>query len=291
SVDVTGRTLLFCFLKALLKRNDFVCFVAFELPPDVYMDIVDSQSRSRIIIVDNNSDPLGWISATASLQANNAGVVNAVMTEIKEKCSSFTEAPPKVSIVFDCLSKLVLNSPTCTCQILNQLTRSQAQYQVGQIVGLIHADLHEKEVLNAVSSICSSVLEVFENDSGEKETYCKILHIKKTGKVLKKRQTYTIGDDYVLAESREEDWTTPKAAQQEITSEKPVDPTSNLTFNLKLTDAEEKARANIQLPFMHNSTSLLVSSGNNAQESSQIFYQPDAADDFDEDDPDDDLDI
>lgn len=61
-----------------------------------------------------------------------------------------------------------------------------------------------------------------------------------------------------------------------------ADPTSNLSFNLSLTDDQKKARADVQLPYLK------------AQETEQkavITYHPDEADDFDEEDPDDDLDI
>ena len=63
-----------------------------------------------------------------------------------------------------------------------------------------------------------------------------------------------------------------------------VDPTSNLSFNLKLSEVDRNARAKLSLPYMfHDKPS------NAAQ--ANIFYQPDDADDFDEDDPDNDLDI
>ena len=69
-----------------------------------------------------------------------------------------------------------------------------------------------------------------------------------------------------------------------------VDPTQNLTFNLKLTDDERQARSNLKLPYMHHEekTSEIVVK---PMGEGKVFYQPDEADDFDDDDPDDDLDI
>ncbi len=69
-----------------------------------------------------------------------------------------------------------------------------------------------------------------------------------------------------------------------------ADPTKNLSFNLRLTESEKQARSQVKLPYMLDQGQKAVhferSSG-----SGQIIYQPDDADDFDEEDPDEDLDI
>lgn len=98
-----------------------------------------------------------------------------------------------------------------------------------------------------------------------------------------------------------------------------TDPAANLTFNLRLSDSEREAKEKLALPFMFSkekykrfhmfqtfhagfflitdlqkSPSLfsrktaLLSSGPG---SGQIVYEPDANDDYDEEDPDDDLDV
>ena len=69
-----------------------------------------------------------------------------------------------------------------------------------------------------------------------------------------------------------------------------VDPTQNLTFNLKLTDNERQARSNLKLPYMYHEEKKSELAVNSVGEG-KVFYQPDEADDFDEDDPDDDLNI
>lgn len=69
-----------------------------------------------------------------------------------------------------------------------------------------------------------------------------------------------------------------------------VDPTQNLTFNLKLTDNERQARSNLKLPYMYHEEKKSDVAVNSVGEG-KVFYQPDEADDFDEDDPDDDLNI
>ncbi|KAI0374221.1 hypothetical protein BV20DRAFT_1011008, partial [Pilatotrama ljubarskyi] len=76
-------------------------------------------------------------------------------------------------------------------------------------------------------------------------------------------------------------------------SKKPVlqtqnapDPTQNLSFNLNLTPEQQRSRAQVPLPYAHEGK---PTEQNNAP--AAILYDPDSADDLDDDDPDEDLDI
>lgn len=60
-----------------------------------------------------------------------------------------------------------------------------------------------------------------------------------------------------------------------------------LSFNLNLTPEQQQSRANVPLPYAHKGESDRRAS----QSSGAILYDPDSADDIDDDDPDDDLDI
>ncbi|KAI8637726.1 Elongator complex protein 5 [Parasitella parasitica] len=68
------------------------------------------------------------------------------------------------------------------------------------------------------------------------------------------------------------------------------DPTANLSFNLTLTDEQRRTKENLVLPYM-KAQQLEVSIEEEKKSSGLIYYDPDAADDFDDEDPDDDLDI
>ena len=72
-----------------------------------------------------------------------------------------------------------------------------------------------------------------------------------------------------------------------------MDPASNLTFNLRLTNSEKVARSNTVLPYLFTDSSKLthLSRKSNHGCGGDVIYRPDDADDFDEEDPDDDLDI
>ncbi|TFK41107.1 hypothetical protein BDQ12DRAFT_678911 [Crucibulum laeve] len=64
------------------------------------------------------------------------------------------------------------------------------------------------------------------------------------------------------------------------------DPTKNVSFNLSLTSSQQESRANVPLPYAHEGRAL-----ENQPTPGAIFYDPDSADDIDDDDPDEDLDI
>ncbi|KZS92975.1 hypothetical protein SISNIDRAFT_508482 [Sistotremastrum niveocremeum HHB9708] len=73
-----------------------------------------------------------------------------------------------------------------------------------------------------------------------------------------------------------------------LSNEEAPDPTKNISFNLSLTEEQQKSRSQVPLPYAHTSDPATSGSGNRA---SEILYDPDSADDIDDDDPDEDLDI
>jgi len=62
------------------------------------------------------------------------------------------------------------------------------------------------------------------------------------------------------------------------------DPTQNISFNLQLTVEQQQSRAQVPLPYAHEGNPIPT-------QSAAILYDPDSADDIDDDDPDEDLDL
>ena len=58
-----------------------------------------------------------------------------------------------------------------------------------------------------------------------------------------------------------------------------------------MTDDERQARSNLQLPYMYHEKKTNSEVTVHPSGEGKVFYQPDEADDFDDEDPDDDLDI
>lgn len=74
---------------------------------------------------------------------------------------------------------------------------------------------------------------------------------------------------------------------QKVPIEAAPDPTQNLSFNLSLSESQQQSRAKVPLPYVHEGKHIDIIRSNQGV----IFYDPDSADDIDDDDPDDDLDI
>ncbi|KZW03390.1 hypothetical protein EXIGLDRAFT_759252 [Exidia glandulosa HHB12029] len=70
--------------------------------------------------------------------------------------------------------------------------------------------------------------------------------------------------------------------------QEPNDAMSGLSFNLSLTSEQQEARSRVALPYAHTGQPKPSGAGAGAGE---IIYDPDSADDFDEEDPDDDLEL
>lgn len=64
-----------------------------------------------------------------------------------------------------------------------------------------------------------------------------------------------------------------------------MDEINKMSFNLTLTDTEKIARSQVVLPYTNSG------SGDTSLQQGRIHYSPDDADDLDEEDPDDDLNI
>ncbi len=80
-------------------------------------------------------------------------------------------------------------------------------------------------------------------------------------------------------------------------------PTKNLTFNLSLTESQQNSKLKVPLPYEHEGKSLFKTismmlnflpgkpSDLARPQAAHILYDPDSADDLDDEDPDEDLDI
>ncbi|CAG8634295.1 14714_t:CDS:2 [Racocetra fulgida] len=110
---------------------------------------------------------------------------------------------------------------------------------------------------------------------------CVIEHRKKSGKVFYERNVYHVDES-----------TNGLIIQfaKEITDDMNVkdnDTVANMSFNLSLTEEQKKAKNDIILPYIK----INMKKKKNDSSGGIIFYEPDANDDFDEEDPDDDLSI
>ncbi|KAG2176109.1 hypothetical protein INT43_005342 [Umbelopsis isabellina] len=123
----------------------------------------------------------------------------------------------------------------------------------------------------------------------------KIMWKRKSGKILHETNAIRFDGQRVVVSSAIQDEEEP---EDELEAPVAADPTANLSFNLTLTDEQRRAKEKLVLPYMkaQNRGVVEVDSGDRSgnvepPSTGSIYYEPDAADDFDDEDPDEDLDI
>ncbi|KAG0337904.1 hypothetical protein BG004_007443 [Podila humilis] len=112
---------------------------------------------------------------------------------------------------------------------------------------------------------------------------CEVEHKRKSGKVAKETNAYHLGSprgDVVVVNVWDVVGDMPDIDKLDLEESQTADPAANLSFNLNLTEEQRQAKNDTVLPYLKTQ-----------ETSGAIYYEPDAADDFDDDDPDDDLTI
>ncbi|KAJ3280877.1 hypothetical protein HK104_000350 [Borealophlyctis nickersoniae] len=212
------------------------------------------------------------------------------------------ESSQKITVLLDSLNSLILGHPLSkAADLVKRL--SNLSSDVVRIIVPFHGDipsLHSAPAMTIdaiLAHLCTTYINVrHSKDVARGEDFvsldaqspagavCDVIHKKKSGRVARElvyfevsqstgRLIFTVFDDMKGME---------EGVQQLKVSTAPAkDPTANLSFNLRLTEEQKSARSEVVLPYMK------------AQEVTSeptIYYEPDD-DDYDEEDPDDDLDI
>ncbi|XP_003229953.4 elongator complex protein 5 isoform X2 [Anolis carolinensis] len=243
-------------------------------------------SARRLFIHDGFRDPLGWTGARGGLTVGDFSAPQLVL-----RFSQAAQGP--ATLVLDSLSWLLLRLPfPSVCQVLAQLPKkaNTAGVRIRTLVALLHGDLHPPEQLKALHSLARVVVTLKQGDGSPRVAVT--LHRKRRNKVVQKKEYFTVLSGFALKHLGEP---SPAAVSGEEVIQKDdasavADPTANLTFNLRLSEAERRAKESVPLPYQFSEekkSSLLQ--GPTGQ--GKIYYEPDAADDIDDEDPDDDLDV
>ncbi|KAG0222718.1 Elongator complex protein 5 [Mortierella sp. GBAus27b] len=112
---------------------------------------------------------------------------------------------------------------------------------------------------------------------------CEIEHKRKSGKVSRETNAYRLESptgNLLVVNVWDVVGEMPDVEKLDLQESQTSDPTANLSFNLNLTEEQRRAKNDTVLPYVKTQES-----------TGAIYYEPDAADDFDDDDPDDDLTI
>ncbi|XP_006863411.1 PREDICTED: elongator complex protein 5 [Chrysochloris asiatica] len=282
TVEWEGRSLL----KALIKKSALcgkqVHILGCEVSEEEFREGFDSDINCRLIYHDFFRDPLNWSKNVKAFPGGPLEVLRAL---------SKRTPPSSVTIVLDSLSWLLLHLPCTTlCQTLHALSQQDSHSDDNSpvkkvhVLGLLHEELHGPGPVGALCSLAQTEV-TLSGMLGQMSAH--ILLRKPQQRPTHQTRWFSILPDFSL--------NLQQVPAQESHPDPPitqVDPTTHLTFNLRLSKKEREAKDSLTLPFQFSSEKqqALLHPGP-GQATSHIFYEPDAYDDLDQEDPDDDLDI
>ncbi|KAF4110575.1 elongator complex protein 5 isoform X1 [Onychostoma macrolepis] len=273
----TGRGLLKCFINAALKRGEDVHVLGFESPETEVCAGLDRSCVQKLNFHKGFPDPLGWT-------CRSSFTVERFATQHITQLIKDTQQAKASVLVVDSLSLVLRHHDTLVfCQTLQELRKGGV---IKTIIGLLHSDLHQQGVVGIVCYLASTVISVT-TANDERHSVAKTTRRTKSGKVMQEEEYFSVSEDATLSVQAKPRQPGHVQKGQDVSE---ADPASNLTFNLRLSEEERKAKEKVALPFVFSqekkSALLRPTPG-----SGRITYEPDANDDFDEEDPDDDLDV
>ncbi|XP_030044145.1 elongator complex protein 5 isoform X2 [Microcaecilia unicolor] len=245
---------------------------------------MDSEVAERLVFHDGFMDPLNW---------NGEAVLPASPFTLKELRVCIGADASPVTLVLDSLSWILLHNPvSAVCHTFQHFQRQAKStgLNVRQIIGLLHGDLHKPAVVDSVCCLASTVVTVTQAPSSEAQGTAVVLQRRKSRKIVRATEYFTILEHFALKSLGQHQPLMKLAGEKEETPAAETDPAANLTFNLRLSEEERRAKERVLLPY-HLSAEVKSSLLQSHAGVAKIYYEPDAADDVDEEDPDDDLDV
>ncbi|XP_012677535.1 elongator complex protein 5 [Clupea harengus] len=275
SVNFSGRSLLKGYINAALKREDVVHVLELEVSEEELRAGLDTQCARRMYFHGGFADPLGWIKRSSfTVPQFTSEDILTLLTPVQQSKSAV--------LVIDSLSWLLRHlDPVVICKRLQEIKRGGA---VKTIIGLLHSDMHQTSLVGSVCHLATTVISLGPRTQGQ-WALAKTTKRTKSGKVLQEEELFSIQEDLTV-HSRVSHTVHTQAEPDSVEA----DPMANLTFNLRLSEMEREAKEKVALPFVFSQEkkSALLHPGQGA---GQIMYEPDANDDFDQEDPDEDLDV
>lgn len=276
---VSGRPLLYSLVHAHLRAGTRVLYLTTsEYPQDLRQHIKDEGTVGKIEFFDGATDPCGWDSGEP------AECVTQPLPEVMRKGRRGCRTGGKVAVVVDRLEGLAMHQDTTTLvrglhTLANEKPPSPAEGEVGQVVVYCGRDVVSEGLLQAVTHLATCVLHL----QPTQPCSCSVVLKKPSGKVTKAHEEFSLTPDFKIHGVKAAQKTAgPAKVPAETPSSDPT-PESLLaasTFSLSLTEDQRRAKNELLLPHTRVQG-----------EGGQIHYTPDREDDWDEDDPDDDLDI
>ncbi|GBM00640.1 hypothetical protein AVEN_117995-1 [Araneus ventricosus] len=255
--DLRGLKIFKTVLKMYCKEQANVAILCYD---GIGEDLIHGVTANNddIKLLDIFSDPYSWY------QGENLDALMSVEF-IPEYFSDFKG----VLCIYSLTSLLIHDGIVKVYKTLHKLLMNNADLQ---ILALLHPSVHDLQEIDIIDKMSSTSLNI--NSDEDTEILQSVVHYS-SGKVNSLSLEYKISENFELSSLVD----VQLLKSKEVKEKKP-DPTANLTFNLKLKDDEKEARNQLQLPYMK------------MQNSDDAVIQNLLENDFyDEEDPDDDLDI
>jgi len=220
------------------------------------------------------NDFLGW----------NSGKSPAILDSVLSKINKDT---PNL-IINNLTDLLVFYEHTSVTRLIKKFREKFGK--TGKLVSTIHKDCLPEPVVVDIQKFFSTVITLSCHKNEELMKLCDIRHLKQGGKLTRSKDLLKFdNDNNIRIESYKEEVKQKQIEEEEEAVEKLA--TFNLSTNRK---TEQEAKENLVLPFYKEPQKIgevsIQSSGSNESEG-KIYYEPDSGDDWDDEDPDDDLDF
>ncbi|ROL41242.1 Elongator complex protein 5 [Anabarilius grahami] len=233
-------------------RGILKCFINAALKRQVFLKLTSIKLHFHT----GFPDPLGWM-------CRSSFTIDQLTSQHITKLIKETQHAKAPVLVIDSLSFVLRHhDPVVICQRLQELRKGIVRHLASTVISVAPANY-------------------------EHHTVAMTTRRTKSGKVMQEEEYFSVSEDATLSVQAKPCQSGHVQKDQGVAE---ADPTSNLTFNLRLSEEERKAKEKVALPFVFSqekkSALLRPTPG-----SGRIVYEPDASDDFDEEDPDDDLDV
>lgn len=272
SLDESGFLLFSAFIKRRAAMKTRVHVFCFENFPCFILRNFNCELKKYVVFHDCYTDPKGYFKETEDTKTKGL---------LSEKISARDLKNEPLFVFIDSLSAaLIAHDLHAIYSDINHIIQTNKDKRQVQVVTLIHKDvLPQDNALKCFLHLARTSLDVTPHEAECSKVYVK--HKKSSGKLVE--EISCVGfDDYYNIEINEikEESGVKKTCEDEFVK----DMSQLTTFKLDLGSEEKKARSELVLPYIKKNV-------NQSGEGASIYYEPDERDDWDEDDPDDDLDI
>ncbi|KAG1141405.1 hypothetical protein G6F37_000801 [Rhizopus arrhizus] len=279
--------------KRALKNNKSLVVLLTETSPKVWKK--QFESTKDIHIIDCYTDPYGWDNVNKANDDPNVQLINNI-TDI-ENSILLPLIKQRHYLWYLNLKLINLHHFDIKLPTKNGLSMQESINKLATVTIKLEA-LKERTHFDTQAALTGfTPQDTFSYLTTTSNAITKggIVHIewrKKSGKVTYETNGFLVRDGIlqVVPASQLTGVVEVENQPEEMQVDNQPDPAANLSFNLSLTDEQRKAKENLVLPY-YKAQQLEVSVEEQKKQGGLIYYDPDAADDFDDEDPDDDLDI